>query len=137
MLKHLGLYLKINEEENIVLEELIKNSVEWPNVYKLLEVYVLKINDLEYSTPNQIQDAPQISFVIGDAIHDIFNNENEGIDFSRIPTLIKEYNDNKNKFWIGVMKKYLKEKESYLDKDLKTILTHFVVLVAIFEHYIY
>jgi len=120
-----------------VLEELIKNSVEWPNVYKLLEVYVLKINDLEYSTSNQIQDAPQISFVIGDAIHDIFNNESEGIDFSRIPTLIKEYNDNKNKFWIGVMKKYLKEKESYLDKDLKTILTHFVVLVAIFEHYIY
>ena len=120
-----------------MLEELIKNSVEWPNVYKLLEVYVLKINDLEYLTPNQIQDAPQISFVIGDAIHDIFNNESEGIDFSRIPTLIKEYNDNKNKFWIGVMKKYLKEKESYLDKDLKTILTHFVVLVAIFEHYIY
>ena len=120
-----------------MLEVLIKNCAEWSNVYKLLEVYVLKINDLEYSTPNQIQDAPQISFVIGDAIHDIFNNESEGIGFSRIPTLIKEYNDNKNKFWIGVMKKYFKEKESYLDKDLKTILTHFVVLVAIFEHYIY
>ena len=43
-----------------MLEELIKNCVEWSNVYKLSEVYLLKIDDLESSTSNQIQNRKTI-----------------------------------------------------------------------------
>lgn len=118
-----------------MLDELVKKIINWSKVSELLEVYLLKIKKLESVSSNQLQNAPLISGVIGDAIHDIYNDEKTGIDFSRIPSLVNEYKIDKDKFWFEVLSKYIREKENYPVNEINIILTHFLIMVSIFENY--
>lgn len=118
-----------------MLDELVKKIINWSKVSELLEVYLLKIKKLESVSSNQLQKAPLIFGVIGDAIHDIDNDEKTGIDFSRIPSLVNEYKIDKDKFWFEVLSKYIRDKENYSVNKINIILTHFLIMVSIFENY--
>ena len=118
-----------------MLDELVKKIINWSKVSELLEVYLLKIKKLESVSSNQLQNARLISRVIGDAIHDIYIDEKTGIDFSRIPRLVNEYKLDKDKFWFEVLSKYIRDKENYPVNEINNILTHFLIMVSIFENY--
>lgn len=114
-----------------MLDELIVKIVDWQKISELLCVYIKKEDEIKNASENQIQNINSTTFIFGDAIHDIYNNESEGIDFSRIPGIIKAYRDNKNKFWYDLLVKYTREKSNYPISNIRDVISHFYAVLYV------